>query len=228
MTKPKVLVADNMEKQVLDDLAGFAEVIFQPEDVHGAIQDVDFLVVRSATQVDKDLLSKSNNLKAVIRAGVGMNNIDKDECAKLGIKALNTPGASTNAVAELAVLLMLGCSRKVHIADSSMKEKKWLKKQLLGKELKNLGKQGQLPGGVILCGGGARLPKIAEFAKKELKLPVKVGAPRGFTAIEQDPSFLTVSGLLLGSFEEEEAGQETRRPFQAVSFLKKIFKSFIP
>ncbi|MFQ5406510.1 MAG: hydroxyacid dehydrogenase [Candidatus Micrarchaeia archaeon] len=135
MTKPKVLVADNMQKEVLDDLAGFAEVIFQPDDLHGAIQDVDFLVVRSATTVDKELLSKSKKLKAVIRAGVGMNNVDKEECARLGIKALNTPGASTNAVAELAVLLMLGCSRKVHLADSSMKQKKWLKKELLGKEL---------------------------------------------------------------------------------------------
>jgi len=98
---------------------------------------------------------------------------------------------------------------------------------LMGKELKKLEKSGQLPGGVILCGGGAKLPKIAEFAKKELKLPVKVGSPRGFTTVEQDPALLTVFGLLLGSLEEE-SGQRARKSFEAIGFLKKVFKSFIP
>ena len=56
--------------------------------------------------------------------------------------------------------------------------------QLLNKELKKPGKQGQLPGGVVLCGGGAKLPKIAEFARKELKLSVKIGRSRGLTILK--------------------------------------------
>ena len=100
--------------------------------------------------------------------------------------------------------------------------------QMLNKELKKLGKQGQLPGGVVLCGGGAKLPKIAEFAKKELKLPVRVGTPRGLTTLEEDPVFLGVFGLLVGAVEEQELRGEMRKPVRAIGFLKKVFKSFIP
>jgi cell division protein FtsA len=100
--------------------------------------------------------------------------------------------------------------------------------QLLGKELKKLEKSGQLPGGIVLCGGGAGLPKIAEFAKKELKLSVKVGRPHGFATMEQDPAFLTALGLLAGGIQEEESRQKMRNPFKAAGVLKRLFKSFIP
>ena len=100
--------------------------------------------------------------------------------------------------------------------------------QLVNKELKKLGKQGQLPGGVVLCGGGAKLPKIAEFAKKELKLPCRVGSPRDFATIEQDPSFFSALGLLLGAAQEEEQKEEPRKPARAAGFLKRLFQSFIP
>jgi len=100
--------------------------------------------------------------------------------------------------------------------------------QLLNKELKTLGKQGQLPGGMVLCGGGAKLPKIAEFAKKEVNLPVRMGSPRGLSAVEQDPAMLTAFGLLVRAAEEEERGKETRSPAWVAGLLKKLFKSFIP
>lgn len=100
--------------------------------------------------------------------------------------------------------------------------------QMVHQELKKLAKAGQLPGGLVLCGGGAKLPKIAEFAKKEIKLPVKVGSPRGFASFEQDPALLCVLGLLLGSAQEESSGREASRSFQALGFLKRVFQSFIP
>ena len=111
-----------------------------------------------------------------------------------------------------------------HIIEERVKETL----QLLNKELKGLGKQGQLPGGVVLCGGGAKLPKITEFAKKELKLPVRIGTPRGFTTVKEDPAFLGVFGLLVGATEAQELRGETRNPARAAGFLKKLFKSFIP
>ena len=100
--------------------------------------------------------------------------------------------------------------------------------QMVNKELKKLEKQGQLPGGVVLCGGGAKLPKITEFAKKELKVSVRTGVSRGFTALEEDPAFLGVFGLLVGAIEEQELQGELRKPAQAVRLLKRLFKSFIP
>ena len=99
--------------------------------------------------------------------------------------------------------------------------------QLLNKELKKLGKQGQLPGGVVLCGGGAKLPKIEEFAKKELKLSVRIGTLRNITTMEQDPAFLGVFGLLLKAAQGEE-GQEMRKSSRAAGFFKRLLKSFIP
>ena len=100
--------------------------------------------------------------------------------------------------------------------------------QLANKELKRLGKQGQLPGGVVLCGGGAQLPNMAEFAKKELKLPVRIGTVRTMSIPEKDPAFLGVLGLLMGAAQDQEQGGEIRKPAQAVGFLRKLFQSFIP
>jgi len=99
--------------------------------------------------------------------------------------------------------------------------------QLLNKELRKMGKQGQLPGGVVLSGGGAKLPKVVEFAKKELKLPVRIGEPQGVVAPETDPSFLGAFGLIISALEGEEFGEKKKSP-QAGGFLKKLFKSFIP
>jgi len=100
--------------------------------------------------------------------------------------------------------------------------------QLLNKELKKLGKQGQLPGGVVICGGGAKLPKIAEFAKKELKLPVKIGSAKGLITLQEDPAFLGVLGLLVGHLQDEESISVTQKSSRTVGFLKKLLKSFIP
>jgi cell division protein FtsA len=100
--------------------------------------------------------------------------------------------------------------------------------QLLNKELKKLGKQGQLPGGVVICGGGAKLPKIAEFAKKELKLPVKIGSAKGLITLQEDPAFLGVLGLLVGHLQDEESTSVTQKSSRTAGFLKKLLKSFIP
>ena len=100
--------------------------------------------------------------------------------------------------------------------------------QLLNKELKKIGKQGQLPGGVVLCGGGAKLPKIAEFAKKELKLSVKIGNVKDLVTTQDDPAFLGVFGLLMGVMQDEKSASVIKKPSRIADFLKKLFKSFIP
>jgi len=99
----KVIVSDNMNPGALEIIKETgAEVIYKPESLESALADAEMLVVRSATKVTADLLSKAPKLKAVVRGGVGLDNIDQEACKAHGIEVANTPGASTNAVAELA------------------------------------------------------------------------------------------------------------------------------
>ncbi|VVC02212.1 Glyoxylate reductase [uncultured archaeon] len=131
----KIVIADGMEKEVVAEIQKLGEVVLTPNDVKVAVKDAEVLIVRSATQVNEELLSHAHKLKVVARAGVGMDNVDKAACEKRGIKALNTPGASSNAVAELAIGMMFAVSRKIAKADYSMKKKTWIKKELTGTEL---------------------------------------------------------------------------------------------
>lgn len=99
--------------------------------------------------------------------------------------------------------------------------------ELANKELKAAGRQGKLPGGVVLTGGGAKLPGIREFAKKELKLPCRIGFPQGFPEISDDPSLATLCGLIIqGSENEEEQGNYSLDNIKYK--IKRIFKAFIP
>ncbi len=130
-----IVIADSMEKEVVAEIQKLGTVILAPSGLKSALADADVLIVRSATKVTDELLSNPNRLKLVARAGVGLDNVDKAACEKRGIKVLNTPGASSNAVAELALGMMFAASRKIPAADAGMKGKKWLKKELTGTEL---------------------------------------------------------------------------------------------
>tara|TARA_Y100000310_G_C20686239_1_gene819204 strand:+ start:180 stop:1382 length:1203 start_codon:yes stop_codon:yes gene_type:complete len=110
-----------------------------------------------------------------------------------------------------------------HIIEARVKEIL----QLLNKELKKLEKQGQLPGGVVFTGGGARLPKLVEFAKKELKLPAKIGNPQGVVIAEKDPSLFVVLGLLQEGIPKEQE-IHSKKPSSVMRIIKKLFTSFIP
>jgi cell division protein FtsA len=96
------------------------------------------------------------------------------------------------------------------------------------KEIKSINKDKLLPAGVVLVGGGAKMPGIIELAKKELNLPCVIGKPKGFTGLAKDPSFATLCGLALIGFnsEEEETGSPVLRNLS--SKLKSFFKNFIP
>ena len=83
----------------------------------------------------EELLTSAPKLKIVARAGVGLDNVDKAACEKRKIKVINTPGASSNGVAELAIGMMFSISRKIPKADRGMREGKWLKKELTGTEI---------------------------------------------------------------------------------------------
>jgi len=159
----KVVISDNVIPEVLEIIkATGAEIDYKPENLEAALEDADALVIRSATKVTPELLTHAPKLKLVVRGGVGLDNVDREECKKRGIEVANTPGASTNAVAELALGLMLSAARHIPRATTSTKEGRWEKKQLTGSELsgKTLG--------LIGCGriGSALGEKAAALGMK--------------------------------------------------------------
>ncbi len=99
------------------------------------------------------------------------------------------------------------------------------------KKLKEIGKSGLLPGGVVLTGGGAKLPYLVELAKKELKLPCRIGKPLNFSGLEADPALATICGLVLRGAnltnEESWLGQSFSSS-QLKDKVKNFFKIFIP
>lgn len=100
--------------------------------------------------------------------------------------------------------------------------------ELIQKELKKIGKQELLPGGIVLTGGGANLPKIKELTKNALKLPCEIGIPKGIFGLREDPSLATVAGLALGGvdFDDEEGILGFAKGWW--SKIKKIFRHFLP
>jgi D-3-phosphoglycerate dehydrogenase len=131
----KILVADNMLPEVLSKMEAIGTVVYKPKDLTKEIEDADALVVRSATKVTRELISHAKKLKVVARAGVGLDNVDSQACQEKGIKVVNTPSSSTNAVAELAICFMICLMRKVYKAHSLLKTGKWEKNSLIGNEI---------------------------------------------------------------------------------------------
>lgn len=145
----KVLVSDGIDpvgEKVLRE-AGL-EVNIQkmtPEDLLANIHEYDAIMVRSATKVTKEVIEKGTNLKVIARGGVGLDNIDVPYAKEKGIPVLNTPGASSISVAELAIGHMFAVSRFLNLSNTEMRQGKWPKKEyakgieLTGKTLGLLG-----------------------------------------------------------------------------------------
>ena len=121
-----ILIADAFDAKLPERLAAFGTV---SGDL-ATLPQATVLLVRSKTKVDADLLAKAPNLKLVIRGGVGMDNVDKKLCAERGIRAINTPRASSVAVAEMAMAFMVAIPARLIEAHTSMKEGKFLKSEL--------------------------------------------------------------------------------------------------
>ena len=130
-----ILIADDMEESVVNEIKLLGHVEYKPKDLKAVLPSADVLIVRSATKVTIDLLQHATKLKLVARAGVGLDNVDAKACQAKGIKVVNTPGASTNAVAELALGVMLCGLRNVQKAHHQMKSGIWDKKNLIGREI---------------------------------------------------------------------------------------------
>ena len=148
-----ILIADAFDAKLPERLAAFGTV---SSDM-ATLAQANVILVRSKTKVTPELLAQAPALKLVIRGGVGMDNVDKKACAEKGVKAVNTPRASSVAVAEMAMAFMVAIPARLIEAHTSMKEGKFLKSELKRTELfkKTLG----------LVGAGAIASEVATRAK---------------------------------------------------------------
>ena len=135
----KIMIADGLEENGLQTLRESAEVVnrngISADDLIKEIGSYQALIVRGRTKVTAQVLEAATSLKVVGRAGVGVDNIDLKAARERGIAVVNSPYATTVAVAELAMALMLSMARDVPRGDAGMKNGKWLKKDMEGVEL---------------------------------------------------------------------------------------------
>lgn len=137
----KVLANDGLEISAINEIKKNGIYIetnhLDKEELIENIKNYDVLVVRSNTKVTSDVLESGakGNLKLVIRAGVGIDNIDLDYAKKVGIKVSNTPDASSDSVAELALGHMFSVARYIAVANYTMRNGQWNKKQYKGSEI---------------------------------------------------------------------------------------------
>ena len=135
----KVLIPTKLDKVVEKILSEHGFTVVQNPDVQLADlasenSDASAIIVRSE-KVTPEIMDGLKDLKLVVRAGAGFDNIDTRYARKLGVDVMNTPGANSNAVAEEVVAVVLAALRKVVPADQSTRAGKWEKKSFMGREL---------------------------------------------------------------------------------------------
>ncbi len=137
----KILIADSLDKEATEALQavpGFEVTVKTGLDEAGLVQIIpgfNAVVVRSATKITKPVVDASQGLQIIVRAGIGLDNVDAAAAKARGIQVANTPSATTISVAEHAFGLMQGAVRQHGRANLTMKQHKWEKKTLHGTEL---------------------------------------------------------------------------------------------
>jgi len=137
----KVLICDPMDPDAFEELKSISGLDvtlrtgMNEDEIVSTIPDYHAAVVRSATKITKPVIDAGTNLELLVRAGIGLDNINVAEADKKGIQVSNTPSATTISVAEHTFGLMLATVRNHGQANLSMKEHKWEKKKFKGTEL---------------------------------------------------------------------------------------------
>ena len=137
----KILIADHLDQEAIEELRavpGF-EVSVQTglneADLVKIVPDFEVVVVRSATKITRPVIEAGQNLKLIVRAGIGLDTIDVKAAKEKGVAVANTPSATSISVAEHVLGLMIGAVRHHGPANLSMKQHKWEKKLFSGTEL---------------------------------------------------------------------------------------------
>ena len=122
--------------ELLKSQPGWNIIVSNPKEYAQHLAEADALLVRSAVQVTPAVLEKAPRLRAIGRAGVGVDNVDLDAATAAGVLVMNTPGGNAVSVAEHTMALMLAMARHISQADASTRAGKWEKKKLMGHELR--------------------------------------------------------------------------------------------
>ena len=128
-----------------------------PEQIAEKIGNYEVVVVRSRTKITKDLIQRADKCKVIARVGVGLDNIDQDTAKEKNIRVMNAVEGAMIAVSELVIGLMLSLAREIPRADREVRNGNWIKKELMGTELR-----GKYLGIVGLGNIGKRLGRLAK------------------------------------------------------------------
>jgi D-3-phosphoglycerate dehydrogenase len=180
---PRVLICDKLESVGLDLLQQSGlEVDNRPGLKDAALQEAiaaaDGVIIRSGTTITAQLLERSGKLHAIVRAGVGVDNVDVAAATRRGIVVMNTPGGNTVSTAEHTITLMMALARHVAPADASLHQGKWERGKFVGT---------QLAGKTIGVVGLGRVGR--EVARRAAGLDMKVVGFDPFLAPERAAQF---------------------------------------
>ena len=164
----KVIVCDTIDDIGITILKKAGLVVdyepeIDPDELLVAVREFNVIIVRSRTKITKKVIDAAPNVKIIARVGVGLDNIDTEYAESKGIKVLNAAEAAMNAVSELVIGHMIALSRGIPIANDGMKNGKWLKKELVGSELR-----GKYLGIIGVGNIGRNLGRIAKCLRMNL------------------------------------------------------------
>ena len=155
-----VLICDHVNptlKEILEKngLKVTYEPEITPEQIAEKIGNFQVVVIRGRTKLSRELIEKADKCKIIARVGVGLDNIDQEAAKEKNIRVINAVEGATTAVAELVIGLMLSMAREIPRADREIRNGNWIKKELMGSELK-----GKYLGIVGLGNIGKRLGRL--------------------------------------------------------------------
>ncbi len=139
----KILICDKLDKFTIEELQNLGTCIDVSQDkdkskkIKENIIDAEIVLVRSDTQINKELLDVSKKLKIIGRSGVGIDNIDIEEASIRNIYVTNTPEANVISAAELTIGLLISAARNITVANNSVKKNEWERSEFIGVELFN-------------------------------------------------------------------------------------------
>ncbi|MBQ7523364.1 MAG: D-2-hydroxyacid dehydrogenase [Oscillospiraceae bacterium] len=181
----KILVTDGMDKGAQEKLVALGHTVdnqfYEPDALGKALRDYDAVIIRSKTKIRAAQIdeAKGSKLRVIIRAGVGVDNIDVAYAEQNGIAVKNTPRASSQSVAELAMAHLFSCARFISVAGATMRQGAWEKKVYSG--------------GVELCGKTLGIVGFGRIGQKLCRMAKGIGmnviAFDAFPAAENEAKF---------------------------------------
>ena len=182
-----VLICDQVSSTLKDILEkNGLKVTYEPEitpeQIAEKIGNFEVVVVRSRTKMTRELIAKADKCKIIARVGIGLDNIDQDAATEKNIRVINAVEGAITAVAELVIGLMISMAREIPRADREIRNGNWIKKELMGSELK-----GKYLGIVGLGNIGKRLGRLARALNMNII---------GYDVIPIDDEFSKEVGLM--------------------------------